>query len=206
MASIEDEINAYRNRMWFTRKAWIIAEARLLANEMHAQSLMVFYSIYSACVSILLLKYSALPQVVTKVFREDIANIFSATFSIILLCLSLHLGTKSFKERAKKFKGGYIEMQSINDELGLALISGTNLPDCFTAARKRYEKILDETENHSEFDDLYSRFSAGTGLNSRLLTKLDLTRLVLYYTKRKIFISFFYAMPIIVIGCLFFFG
>ena len=44
------------DKVWFTRKAWINAEERLLQNEHHTQLLMVVYAAYTTCASVVMLK------------------------------------------------------------------------------------------------------------------------------------------------------
>jgi tRNA nucleotidyltransferase/poly(A) polymerase len=152
------------HKVWFTRKAWINAEERFLQNEHHTQLLMVVYAAYTTCVSVVMLKFPPKLQA-----DEDLANTALAVLSIILLALSLYLNSKSFKDRAFRFKQGYHELQDI--ENGLATLKSdpvTNVagPDC-TKLADRYAKALREVENHHSLDDIRARILAGLGLSSR---------------------------------------
>lgn len=162
------------NNIWFTRKAWINAEDRLLKNDFHTQLLMVVYAAYTSCLSVVLLKYEPGPD------DKSFIDTSLAVLSIVLLALSLYLNTKSFKDRAARFKSGYHDLQSIEDRLkslaGRPVAPGSEQE--FTTLAEHYNKSLRDVENHAELDDIRARVLAGTGLSSRHLTRQDY---VLYF-------------------------
>jgi len=158
--------------VWFTRKAWINAEDRLLKNDFHTQLLMVVYAAYASCLSVVLLKYEPLPS--DKRFIDTAL----AVLSIVLLALSLYLNTKSFKDRAARFKTGYHDLHGIENRLKLlALQTPSSQVDLeFTQLSDEYNKALRDVENHSELDDIRHRVTAGSGLTSRQVTKGEFGR------------------------------
>ena len=162
-----------RDRVWFTRKAWIHAESRLIKNEHHTQLLMVVYAAYTTCVSVVMLKFP--PKLEAD---KDLTDTALAVLSIILLALSLYLNTKAFKDRAARFKQGYLDLHSIEHEAAALTNSlTTNIagPAC-TALSDRYNKALREVENHCTLDDIGGRVSAGSGLTSRHLTPAEMAQ------------------------------
>lgn len=180
------------NKVWFTRKAWINAEERFLQNEHHTQLLMVVYAAYTTCVSVVMLKFPPKLQA-----DEDLANTALAVLSIILLALSLYLNSKSFKDRASRFKQGYHELQDI--ENGLAALKSnpvTNVagPDC-TALADRYAKALREVENHHSLDDIRARILAGSGLSSRHPRAGEVIRYYWWRTWRFCALMLLYIAP-----------
>lgn len=160
-------LNNFRNSIWFTRKAWISAEKRLLSNAYHTQLLLVVYSAYMACVSVVFLSYQPLG------YEKKFIETSMAVISIILFGLSLYLNSKSFKERANGFKAGYLDLHNISNEIDVFFIekkSIENAAEDFRGIFNRYIKVLRDVENHLEIDDISGRISAGKGLTSRHLS------------------------------------
>lgn len=178
--------------VWFTRKAWINAEDRLLKNDFQTQLLMVVYAAYTSCLSVILLKYE--PQPADKNFIDTSL----AVLSIILLALSLYLNTKSFKDRAARFKSGYHDLQNIESRLRLL----TGKPDSqqaeldYNALADLYNKALRDVENHTDLDDIRARIFASTGLTSRLITWQEKFRYFWWRTWRFFGLFFAYSAPI----------
>lgn len=164
--------NALAENVWFTRKAWINAEDRLLRNDFHTQLLLVVYAAYTSCLSVVLLKYEPNP------YDKSLIDTSLAVLSIILLALSLYLNTKSFKDRAARFKTGYHDLHLIERSLrALALQpSSAQVDSEYTGLSVQYDKALREVETHSELDDIHARITAGEGLKSRMVTKADKCR------------------------------
>lgn len=180
------------NNIWFTRKAWINAEDRLLKNDFHTQLLMVVYASYTSCLSVVLLKYE--PRPIDKSFIDTSL----AVLSIVLLALSLYLNTKSFKDRAARFKSGYHDLQSIEDRLkSLAGQPATQEGEHeFAMLAEHYNKTLRDVENHAELDDIRSRVLAGTRLSSRHLTRQDYVRYFWWRIWRFLGLAGAYCAPI----------
>jgi hypothetical protein len=181
------------DKVWFTRKAWINAEERLLLNEHHTQLLMVAYAAYSTCASVVMLKFP--PKLGTD---KDLAETALVVLSIILLALSLYLNSKSFKDRASRFKHGYHELQAIENGLtALAANPHTNASsaECTTLA-DRYAKVLREVENHHRLDDIRNRMFAGEGLKSRHPVRNEKLHYYWWRTWRFSALSTLYTAPL----------
>lgn len=179
------------NVVWFTRKAWINAENRLLKNDFHTQLLMVVYAAYTSCLSVVLLKYEPSPA------DKNFIDSSLAVLSIVLLALSLYLNTKSFKDRAARFKSGYHDLQSIEDHLkSLAgKQEGPGSEQEFMKLTNDYNKILRDVENHSELDDIRARVLGRARLSSRHPTSQDYIRYYWWRTWRLVGLTIAYAAP-----------
>jgi hypothetical protein len=180
------------NVVWFTRKAWINAEDRLLKNDFHTQLLMVVYAAYTSCLSVVLLKFEPLPT------DKNFIDSSLAVLSIVLLALSLYLNTKSFKDRAARFKSGYHDLQSIEGHLkSLAgRQDGPASEQEFMKLTDDYNKILRDVENHAELDDIRARVLARAGLSSRHPTSQDYVRYYWWRTWRLVGLAIAYAAPV----------
>jgi hypothetical protein len=178
-------------KVWFTLKAWINAEERLLRNEHHTQLLMVVYAAYTTCVSVVLLKFSPTNAM------KDLIDTGMAVLSIILLALSLYLNSKAFKDRAARFKQGYHELQAIeHDLLTLGSSASTNVagPAC-TALADRYAKVLREVENHDKLDDIRARITRGANSTSRPVSRMEQIQYYWWRTWRYCALALLYTAP-----------
>lgn len=182
-------------RVWFTRKAWIEAEKRLLSDEYHTQLLLVAYSAYTTCISVVLLAFD--PPAGDK----KLVDTSMVVLAVALLVLSFYLNSKSFKDRASRFKAGYLELHDIESEARLlAYQMGATPPaplviNGLKALSDRYTKILREVENHSELDDVRARIGAGNGLLSRHLTLAEHVRFHALYLARIALLGAMYIAP-----------
>lgn len=152
---------------------------------------MVVYAAYTSCLSVVLLKYE--PRPTDKKFIDSSL----AVLSIVLLALSLYLNTKSFKDRAARFKSGYHNLQSIEDRLQ-SLAGRQDSPESeqeFMTLTENYNKTLRDVENHAELDDIRARVLAGSGLSSRHLTRRDFLRYYCWRTWRLLGLAIAYAAP-----------
>ncbi len=183
------------SRIWFTRKAWIHAEKRLLENEYHTQLLMVVYAAYTTCLSVIMLVFEPAPS------DKKLIDTSLAVLSIILLALSLYLNSKSFKDRAARFKIGYHDLQSIESKLNslVANPNANNFIDQYDKLAELYTKSLRDVENHDELDDIRSRIAAGSGLTSRHPSKFEIFRYYWWLCWRTITLFFFYLAPAIAV-------
>lgn len=194
----EDALYIFKDRVWFTRKAWIAAEKRLLDNEYHTQLLLVFYAAYTTCISIILLAHEFEPE------KKRIVDTSMVVLSVVLLGLSLYLNSKSFKERAAGFKGGYLNLYDIENQLTIMIsqfesscLSNSNVKD-FEKLSESYTKILRDVENHLQIDDISSRVSAGEGLRTRHVTFKENISFYCWKLNRRILLTVMYVSPILV--------
>ncbi|RBP83049.1 SLATT domain-containing protein [Marinomonas rhizomae] len=123
------------NSIWWTRKARIQAEKRLLANAFQSQVILLWYSFFAVCVSVYYLKNS----------QDETQAIAWVLYSVLILCLSVFINGLSFKERAALIKECYESLTSI-------LIKARDKDSDKSTLSKEYESKLNACENHTDND------------------------------------------------------
>jgi len=119
--------------------------------------------------------------------------------AVILFGLSLYLNSKSFKDRAARFKSGYLDLHDIENALRVLSTQSSaagNVTASLQALSDRYTKVLRDVENHSEIDDISGRRSAGTGLASRHLSWKEQTQYRWWRIWRCMALATMYVAPI----------
>ncbi|EKT4539515.1 SLATT domain-containing protein [Pseudomonas putida] len=176
----------FADNIWWTRKARIQAEKRLLANAFQAQLLLIWYSFLSAAVSIYYLKASA----------NNFTNVSWVAFSVLILSISGFINGLSYKERANLIKECY---ESLQDLYAQAMKQNANIEQISI----RYQEILKTCENHEDIDfsialcDTYlcSPEAKRSGLTKHP-TKFIWIKVTFYYVKRCIALAILYLLPI----------
>ncbi|MDW6004005.1 SLATT domain-containing protein [Vibrio mangrovi] len=165
-----------KDSIWWTRKSWINAEARLLSFESWSKKFLFWYSLCSVFFSILLLGKEQ-PEVISKVF---------VCFSVFSFCSSLFVSLGRFTERANRFKKGYIQLHTLYNKVG----NNSYLSD---EESDKYRTILESCENHTSLDFMNAKVDAyiHTKDKDSLTIKATSIEIVLYYILKiiKIFIS-----------------
>lgn len=139
------------DKIWFTRKARIQAEKRLLSNAKHSQLLMLWYSFCGVVVSIINI---AVPD--DSIFSSAIMpEVAWVSFAVLTLCMSVFISALSFKERAQLIKECYEALNSLQHRAKKAeeLEDQKKIEDCYT----EYERILGLCENHKDIDFYQSK-------------------------------------------------
>ena len=180
------------NNIWWTRKARIRTEKRLLKSAFHSQVLLLWYSFIGTAVAIYNLKITT---------NSELDNITWVVFSILILCISGFINGLSFKERAGLIKECYeslhkLYLKSIKESTDENKIS------------KEYEQILNACENHTDFD-YYSAMcieylSHADPKNKEYgLDKIPTKYIWICYFWKSfiniIFLLFFYMLPILLL-------
>jgi hypothetical protein len=132
---------AFSDKIWWTRKARIQTEKRLLANAFQSQVLLLWYSFSAVSVSIYYLELDPNKD------SSALAGISWVVFSVLVLCISGFINGLSFKERSSLIKECY---ETLN---GLYHRAKADNPDIESLANE-YEQILGVCENHND-DDYY---------------------------------------------------
>lgn len=127
---------AIADNIWWTRKARIQTEKRLLSNARHAQLLLLWYSFVSVSASVYYLKFNS---------QSEYASVSWVVFSVLVLCVSGFINGLSYKERAAVIKDSY---ESLNS-LYLKARKSDSDPD---EINREYEQILNLCENHADID------------------------------------------------------
>jgi hypothetical protein len=169
---------ALYNRIWFTRKARIQSEKRLLQNDFHAQLMLQLFSAYSIGLSIYLLKFHATG------LSDDAANVTLIVVSVLLFGIAPYISARNFKGRAEEFKTVYVKLQTLLNDLNrISWISSVDEAHAaYEVVEKEYARTLADSENHLEIDDAVGRFGAKD--ISRPLSKRECTSVFLFYTRR----------------------
>jgi len=126
-----------KDNVWWTRKARIQSETRLLENHKFIQALLLWYSLTSVFVAVTLLKFSN--------FSSNIDLLFTC-FSIFILGVTLFSSNAQYVQKADAFKNNYISLQQLYLELD-------SLDKPTSEHQERYNNLLHSTENHQQIDD-----------------------------------------------------
>lgn len=129
---------AIKDNVWWTRKARIQAERRLLSNAFQSQLLMLWYSFWGVAASIYYLKID------NSDTHNNLPGISWVVYSVLTLCMSGFITGLSFKERAALIKECY---EALNTFYQKAKESFD-----IDATSKEYEQILGLCENHTDYD------------------------------------------------------
>lgn len=197
---------ALSDNIWWTRKARIQTEKRLLSNAFHSQVILLWYSFFSVAVSVYYVKN---PQ-------DGLDAISWVVYSVLVLCISGFINGLSFKERASLIKECYESLNGIMHQASLQ-----NSKEQIAALADAYEAKLNACENHADKDfavALCQEYWASTPLVrtqskklhsnseemasipnnalSRIPTSYHWTLAFTYYIGRFIKLGFFYILPI----------
>ncbi|MGB1764234.1 SLATT domain-containing protein [Alloalcanivorax xenomutans] len=180
------------NSIWWTRKAKIQAEERLLSNAFQSQILLLWYSFSGVAASIYYLGNSSL----------DGAEIAWVVFSVLTLSISGFINGLSFKERAGLIKECYETLHE------LYMKSGEDGAD-IDALANEYGQILGVCENHRPIDFYKAicveHVSSTEKADSKTGIKAGLSRrpscyhvayVCFWFFKRYLVLSFLYLLPV----------
>ena len=129
----------FSDSVWWTRKARIQAEKRLLSNAFQSQVLLLWYSFSGVASAVYYLKEGM------AIDNPEITGIAWVVFSVLVLCISGFINGLSFKERAGLIKECY---ETLN---GLYQKSRSQNSDVSKLGAE-YDQILGVCENHSDRD------------------------------------------------------
>ncbi|HEK0657652.1 TPA: SLATT domain-containing protein [Proteus mirabilis] len=198
---------ALADNIWWTRKARIQTEKRLLSNAFHSQVILLWYSFFSVAVSVYYLNN---PQ-------NGIEAISWVVYSVLVLCISGFINGLSFKERANLIKECY---ESLNSIMHQASKPNSDLDTLSTA----YESKLNACENHTDKDfaialcqeywastssvrqvskDFHSDTSENKKQPKQALTRIPTSHhwflTVSYFVVRLLTLVFFYVLPVLIL-------
>ena len=124
------------DNIWWTRKARIQTEKRLLSNARHAQLLLLWYSFVSVGASVYYLQYNS---------QSEYSSVAWVVFSVLVLCVSGFINGLSYEKRAAIVKDSYESLNSLYRKAKKANADADLI-------NKEYEKILSLCENHTDID------------------------------------------------------
>lgn len=187
---------AFSDNVWWTRKARIQTEKRLLANAFQSQVLLLWYSFAGVAVSIYYLKFNN--------NNTDLAGIAWVIYSVLVLCMSGFINGLSFKERAGLIKECYETLNGIYQKIKAKDADVTPLVD-------EYDQVLSVCENHTDGDYYLALCEAymthqdpknkDIGLD-RLPTKYHWLAVGWTKLKRCMMLSLLYSLPLAMFAAL----
>ncbi|MBS9424124.1 MULTISPECIES: SLATT domain-containing protein [Photorhabdus] len=186
---------AFENNIWWTRKARIQAEKRLLSNAFQSQLILFWYSFFGVAISIYYLKFSD---------NSDLAGVTWVIYSVLSLCMSGFITGLSFKERAGLIKECYETLNSLYQK--------AKKPNAdIEKIAVEYEQVMGLCENHTDFDYYQAlcieHVISTKTLNSETGYKKDLDRSPTWYhwlnfiwgrIRRCLMLTFLYSLPILI--------
>jgi len=180
------------SNIWWTKKAKIHQESRLLKLERHSQLLLIWYSFFTLCASIL--SSSESTRIIVGMNSSFDPNLLTA-FSILTLIMSCFVSSLNFKERAIKIKNCY-------EELGYLSTSQNDY-------KKKYSEILGRCENHTEMDFLYAKFNQYYSIKpayrndpkviDKTITIYEYIKIIINFFSYYLTILFLYFLPILIL-------
>lgn len=185
------------DNVWWTRKAKIENEARLLRYDFHGQILLLWYSFFSVAMSILTLNESSF---LTKITNNTIDSKLLVVFSVLSLFVSTFVISQNFKERAAKIKESYEQLRHLYEKLKENENSGDMQKNLFG----EYEIILKNSENHLDKDYITAKVNCYLSADDKQKISPHPTRYdFLRYSYNKsiyyVIISFIYLFPILIL-------
>lgn len=143
------ELLELRTTVSKTRINRINAATRLLSTENFLQGINIYYSCFSAIISIL------------SLLSEDrVLSVWSAILTVILAISIVYLNAQKYGSRSQELKNNYIELHKLLFDIGEA--EATNNTTCIHELHERYYKLLQTSENHNRIDDLNRKKSYGS--------------------------------------------
>ena len=190
---------AFSDNVWWTRKARIQAEKRLLSNAFQSQLLLLWYSFFGVAVSIFYLKFTP------SVGQEDLAGISWIVYSVLVLSMSGFIAGLSFKERASLIKESY---ETLNTFYQKAKAQNANIAQLSSD----YEQIKGLCENHTDYDYYLAlcleHVTNNKEVDSSTGCKKGLDRCPTWYhwlsitwwlAKRYVLLTLLYLLPVILL-------
>lgn len=193
---------AFSDNVWWTRKARIQAEKRLLSNAFQSQILLLWYSFSGVASAIYYLNLGESSS------NPGLNGIAWVVFSVLVLCISGFINGLSFKERAGLIKECY---ETLNGLYHKSKVEGANL----FQLNSEYDQILGVCENHTDRDyylALCIEHVTKTGLvDSSTGCKVGLDRcptwyhclyIAYWYGRRCLMLAVLYLLPILIFTAL----
>ncbi|GAA0287167.1 hypothetical protein GCM10009128_01850 [Psychrosphaera haliotis] len=190
---------AFSDNVWWTRKARIQAEKRLLSNAFQSQLLLLWYSFFGVAVSIFYLKFTP------SAGQEDLAGISWIVYSVLVLSMSGFIAGLSFKERASLIKESY---ETLNTFYHKAKEENADIEKISA----EYEQIMGLCENHTDYDYYLALCLEHVTNNKEVDTstgcKKGLDRCPTWYhwlsitwwlAKRYVLLTLLYLLPVILL-------
>jgi hypothetical protein len=185
---------ALADSIWWTRKARIQTEKRLLSNAFQAQLILLWYSSFAVFVSVYYLKFNT---------NNEYSGVAWVIFSVMVLMISSFTSGLGFKERAALIKECYETLSGIYHR------ANSNPPS--ENIENEYEQVLSVCENHTDRDfhtaiclEYWSHPNpnASPGGLTKKPTRYIWFMFVLYWLSQILFSVLMYSLPIVIFAVL----
>jgi hypothetical protein len=179
---------ALDDSIWWTRKARIQTEKRLLSNAFQSQLILLWYSFFGVFVSVYYLKFNT---------TSEYAGVAWVIFSVLILVVSGFISGQGFKERAGLIKECYEILNGIYQK-SKKQTPTKNLED-------KYEQVLSVCENHTDRDFHVAMCleylshpdpTAKIGGLTKKPTCYIWLMFVLYWSRSAFFLGLMYVLPL----------
>ncbi len=173
------------DRIWVTRKARINTEKRLLRNSLVSEILLTYYSL-----SVVIFSVWNLTR------PNGLINLLLVSASVVVLVLSIFLSSQKFRERALAMRNCYVRLEELHQKASQAEEERNKAE--LQEIEQLYRELLIGSENHSETDYLYLRYTLRNNKNTTLpdFTKIDFLKYWLRSVTRLIFTVLIFLLPI----------
>lgn len=172
------------DRIWLTKKCRMESENRLNRYDTISKLLITYYSLF-----IIILSLSDI------INCSENFNFSIISYSILILILSLIVSSMRFKERALSYKQCYIKLNELLHEATQIEEKSQNEEDVF----KKYNEILNLTENHSEIDYYKVKYYDKSIEKYLSLSKKEFTKLLFHWIKMLFFFIVLILSPFIIL-------
>ncbi|WP_444958110.1 SLATT domain-containing protein [Microbulbifer sp. ZKSA002] len=192
---------AFSDNMWWTRKAKIQAENRLLSNAFQSRVLLLWYSFSSVASAVYYLKSAN--------GASETSEIAWVVFSVLVLCMSGFINGLSFEKRAGLIKECYEKINSLYKK-------SKNQNSDISKLNDEYDQLLGVCENHLSRDyyralciehiSTKGKADKESGLKEgldRCPTWFHWSVVGCWFTLRLILLSLLYALPVFIFLLLF---
>lgn len=139
------------DKLWMTKKSRMNAEKRLISNANFLNIANIYYSVFIAIISII--------SIVTD---NTVYSLVSVILSVTLTITISFASSLSYKERAEKMKKNYIDINKLEIQLKY-----TNENDELKKIELEYNNLLNNVENHIEFDYFKAKINNNEKLNKK---------------------------------------
>ena len=186
----------FSDNIWWTKKARIQTEKRLLSNAFQTQALLLWYSFASVASAVWYLK----PEWSNA--SAEASGVAWIVFSVLTLCLSGFISGLSFTQRAGLIKECYEALNNVYRK------SKSPSADIISLSAE-YDQILGVCENHTDRDYFmalctehlakHGAVNKDTGLKQgldRAPTWYHWLYLAKWFAIRTFILAFFYLLPI----------
>lgn len=176
-------------KIWITRKARIEAATRLERNDLLSQIYINYYSVFIVALSI------------WDLYKTDTnLSIHLVIGALLVLCTSIFISARNFKERALNTKNCYIKLDELYRKAEQLENRSSNVRKSdWKQLEADYEQLLLLSENHSIFDYLSFKHKLSKHDTEFKLSRLDIVYLFAYRIMKFIIAVGLFIIPLAIL-------